>query len=470
MTGALARGRSIRRPHVPSLTAASWILGATAAAGGLNYLYSLGMTGLLRPSHYSVFAAGQAIALVTGTVANTSVPWLLAREISRASDDARARGVVWFAAVLNLVVGLGAGALTLALSAGFADLAVMGWLAGATLSFFVASTGMGWAQGHQRFGLLAVLILAEVAIKVVVGLALVAAGAGPAGAFAAAVIGALAITLVMLRPMWRELKPARAVLGSRRLWRSAAGMGAVQAGVTLISVIDVLFISLRFGATREVAGYQVAATLTRAPLFIALALATAAFPQLARRPGDRALLSGHSQHVLSVLLPLLVVIATLPRPVITAVLPAGYDSAARFLPLTAALSTAYGLLVLQTTVFRADDRARECLVILAGACLTSLACMAVGSTFGPYGLACGALVGALLAVGAFAVQIERRWHGAQRVNMRPLLIWVAVAVALVFARAMPWLWLCLAGAVALQTVRAALSAPDRPMRLGTLEQ
>lgn len=470
MTQVLESGRAGRPLGWPSFSATSWVLLGTSGAGALNYLYALSMTALLAPSKYSVFAAGQAILLVTGTVANTSVPWLLAREISRASDSSSIRGVVWFAAILNLVVGVGAAALATALSVGFADFAVIAWLAAATLSFFVASTGMGWAQGHERFGLLAVLIVAEVAIKVAVGLGLVAAGAGAAGAFAAAAVGALVITVAMLRPMWSELSPTQAVIGSRRLWRSAAGMGAVQAGVTLISVIDVLFVSVRFGATREVAGYQVAATLTRAPLFLALALATAAFPQLARRPGARAVLSAHGQHVLAVLLPLLAVLATLPRPVLTAVLPTGYDSAARFLPLTAALSTAYGLVVLQTTVFRADGRVRECLMILAGACLTSVACMAVGATFGVYGMAVGALVGALTAVCALAAQTERRWRGALRLNLTSLLVWPAVAVLLVLARGTPWLWLCLAGVVALQIIRAALTAPDFTMRLGAVEQ
>jgi O-antigen/teichoic acid export membrane protein len=247
-------------------------------------------------------------------------------------------------------------------------------------------------------------------------------------------------------------------------------MGAVQAAVALISVIDVLFITLRFGPTHVVAGYQLAATLTRAPLFLALALATAAFPQLARRPGDRAVLSAHTQHVVAILLPLLAVTATLPGSILKSVLPAGYDSAIGFLPLTATLSTAYGLVVLQTTVFRADGRARECVMILTGACLTSLVCMAVGSLFGVYGLVAGALLGALCAVCALAIQTERRWRGAQRLDVRPLLAWPAVAVVLVFARQAPWLWVALASVVALQIVRSALNAPDRAVPVGALEQ
>jgi O-antigen/teichoic acid export membrane protein len=444
----------------PRLSRASWILIGSVAAGGLNYVYALAMTALLAPSEYSTFAGGQAIMLITGTVANTSVPWLLAREISLASDRSRVRTVVWFAVMLNFAVGIGATALTVGLAAGFADLATAAWLGAATLSFFMASTGMGWALGHERLGLLAGLIVAEVAIKAALGLVLVAAGAGPAGAFAATLVGAVAITIYMLVPMRADLQPS-ATLGSRYLWRSAAGMGGVQAAVTLLSVIDVLFVSLRFGGTRTAAGYQVAATLTRAPLFLALAFATAAFPRLARRPGDRAVLSAHTQHVLGVLVPLLAVIATLPGPVLTALLPHGYESAVRFVPLTAALSTAYGLVVLQTTIFRADGRTRECLWILGGACAVSLAGMAIGSTIGVYWLAVGALIGAITAVVALAVQTERRWRGAQRPELRPLLLWPAVCAVLIFARPVPWLWLCLAGAVSVQIVRAALASPER---------
>ncbi len=446
------------------LSPASWILIGSVAAGGLNYMYALAMTALLAPPEYSTFAGGQAIMLITGTVANTSVPWLLAREISRARERSEVRTVVWFAVMLNFAVGIGAAALTVGLAAGFADVATVAWLGAATLSFFVASTGMGWALGRERLVLLAGLIVAEVAIKAALGLALVAAGAGPAGAFAATMGGALAITIYMLVVMRGDLRP-RIALGSRRLWRSAVGMGGVQAAVTLLSVIDVLFVSLRFGGTRTAASYQVAATLTRAPLFLALAFATAAFPRLARRPGDREVLSAHTKHVLGVLVPLLAVIATLPGPVLTALLPRDYVGAARFLPLTAAISTCYGLVVLQTTVFRADGRTRECLLTLAGACAVSLAGMAVGATFGVYWLAVGALMGAITAVVALAVQTERRWRGAQRPDLRTLLPWPAVCAVLVVTRPVPWLWLCLAGVVGVQIVRAALASPDRATAL-----
>ena len=446
------------------LSPASWILIGSVAAGGLNYVYALAMTALLAPPEYSIFAGGQAITVITGTVANTSVPWLLAREISLARDRSQVRTVVWFAVILNLAIGVGAAALTVGLAADFADLATVTWLAAATLIVFVASTGMGWALGRERLGLLAALIVAEVAIKVVLGLALVAAGAGPAGAFAATLGGALAITIYMLVPMRADLRP-RIALGSRYLWRSAVGMGGVQAAVTLLSVIDVLFVSLRFGGTRTAAEYQVSATLTRAPLFLALAFATAAFPKLARRAGDRAVLSAHTRHVLGVLVPLLIVMATLPDPILAALLPRDYEGAVRFLPLTAALSTCYGLVAFQTTVFRADGRARECMSILAGACALSLAAMALGATIDVYWLAVGALVGAVTAVAALAVRTERRWSGAQRPELRMLLLWPALCAVLIVTRPVPWLWLCLAGVVSVQIVCAALASPDRAAAL-----
>ena len=105
----------------PRLAPASWILIGSVAAGGLNYMYTLGMTALMAPPDYSIFAGGQAIMLITGTVANTSVPWLLAREISIARERSQVRTVVWFAVMLNFAVGVGAGALTVGLAAGFAD-------------------------------------------------------------------------------------------------------------------------------------------------------------------------------------------------------------------------------------------------------------------------------------------------------------------------------------------------------------
>jgi uncharacterized membrane protein YhaH (DUF805 family) len=91
--------------------------------------------------------------------------------------------------------------------------------------------------------------------------------------------------------------------------------------------------------------------------------------------------------------------------------------------------------------------------------------MAVGATFGVYWLAVGALVGAVTAVGALAVQTERRWRGAQRPGLRTLLIWPVVCAVLILTRPLPWLWLCLASVVAVQIVRAALASPDRATAL-----
>jgi O-antigen/teichoic acid export membrane protein len=236
-------------------------------------------------------------------------------------------------------------------------------------------------------------------------------------------------------------------------------MGLVQAGVAVLSVIDILFVSLRFGTTAQAARYQLSANLTRVPLFLALAFATAAFPSFARRPGDRATLSGHSERTLSVLLPILALLTTVPGSVLRIVLPASYAGAAHFLAVTAAISTIYGLVILQTTLFRAAARVRTCLLCLAFGIVVAVACMAALSRFGILGAGIGALIGATATLAALGVQTERLWPGAHRPGLRPLILWPCVTVVLVLLRGIPWLWAAVAVIVVAEVIRAALRAP-----------
>jgi hypothetical protein len=239
-------------------------------------------------------------------------------------------------------------------------------------------------------------------------------------------------------------------------------MGAVQAGVTLLSVIDVLFVSLHFGATRAAAQYQVSATLTRFPLFIAIAMATAVFPTLAQRPGDRAVLSAHLEHLLLVLVPILLLVASVPAAVIHAVLPTAYGHAVKFFPLTAGISTVCGVVLFQTTVFRATGVGESCLQSLGTGIAVAVVCMSGGAVGGIFDAGLGALAGALAAATSLALRTEKRWPGAQRPSLSKLGLWLFVGALLVAARSLTALWIAIAIAAGLATVRVPLSFPEVP--------
>jgi O-antigen/teichoic acid export membrane protein len=432
-----------------------WILVGTVCAGLLNYLFGLAMVGLFRPAQYSVFASANALLLVMGTVANAAVPWLLAREIAKRREGQADQGAVWAALVLNLVEGAIAGAIAFVIALTFAGENVAAWVGAATLGFFVASTGMGWALGHERFALLAGLVVAEVVVRIACATLLVALGFGPAGAYIGAVLGAAVIFVAMLPAMWHELRPRRGGLDTD-VWRTALGTASVQALVTALSVADVLFVSLRFKTGPMTASYQVAATLARTPLFVALAFATESFPALARRPGDPRLLSSGLERILGVLGPVTVIVMTVPQFAIVHLLPAGYHSIGTFLPIVALIGAGYSLVIVQSAPLRAAGHVGVCLGALAAGLTASLACMFVGSMSGISGMAVGAAAGAWVTVAALALVTERAWPGAARPELRPVALWIGAGVVLFLCRGVPELWLVGAAVAGTAVLRAAL--------------
>ena len=165
------------------------IVMATVLSGVLNYSYTLVLTHLLPTRSYSAFSSTLAILLVAGTVANAAVPWVLAQELGRSETEVDERRLFTAGLTLNTLLGLAAAGVGVVLAIGFLSGPSLFALAAGAFGFFVASTGMGWALGHSRYKLLATLVVAEVAVKVVAGIVLVSHGAGVFGAIGGGCIG-----------------------------------------------------------------------------------------------------------------------------------------------------------------------------------------------------------------------------------------------------------------------------------------
>ena len=69
--------------------AEAWVTAGTVGAAALNYAFTLLLTLLLSGDDFAIFAAGQALLLVAGTVAAAGVPWVLAQAIARNGLDPR---------------------------------------------------------------------------------------------------------------------------------------------------------------------------------------------------------------------------------------------------------------------------------------------------------------------------------------------------------------------------------------------
>ena len=437
----------------------------TLSVGALNYAYSLLLTRLLLPGAFAVFAAGQALLLTAGTIATCTVPWVLARRLSQAGDDrVERRAAVSFALLLNLALGTVAALACGLLALGFAGRGVAAAVALSALLVFLATTVNGWLQGDRRFGTLSRLRVLEVVVKGVVGVALVAGGAQAGGALLAFAVGAGAVLLLGLPMLRHDLRPSLASLGSSGLWRSTGGVAAVQGLVAVLVSLDVVLVAVLPVADGPAGSYQAVNVLARVPLFLAGAVAVVAFPLFARtEPGPLA--RGSLRTYAQVVLPLVVVLLTLPAGLLGLLFPSGYShvtTLVRVLPVAGAL---LGLVHLVTTFFQATGQYRTSvrlqLVGLVAAVAGVLGGYAAG---GILGLAVGSVAGPGLTAALLLRQAGRTWPGCLvRADWRlgPALLLLALLSLL---REVPVLWLAVAAVVGGSAARRLLrpAAPDAP--------
>jgi O-antigen/teichoic acid export membrane protein len=461
LTVTTARGRRRAAP-VSRVGADAWVTIGTVGAAALNYVYTLALTLLLPGDQFAILVAAQALLLVAGTVASSGVPWVMAGAIARAPGQPGG-ALVRFAVRANVVQGIVAAIVVGVLARGFADAVQIGLIAVATVSVFVATVSMGWAQGRQRFQLLAWLTMGEVAAKVVVGTVLVLLGAEAAGAIAGALGGALAVMAVGLVVMREDLRaPRDTARAGATLVRGAAAMAALQAIVTGAAVIDAVLVVALVPAGSDVTSYTLAALLGRAPMFLGIALSTSVFPALSAAPDDHALVRGSLRRLTGLILPLIAVGATVPSVVLTSVLPDDYAAAHTYLGYTIVVGGGYAIATLQVGWFKAVGAYGVALRRLVVGGVIAVASIVVGAeTADVTGLAIGACVGAIVMVALLAQGAGRRWPGAQRPDRGSVLLGVGAAAVLIAAGAVPVLWVLLAAAIlAFASWRSLLRVED----------
>lgn len=155
---------------------------------------------------------------------------------------------------------------------------------GLGLPFYLAqAVYRGAAQGRLRFGRLSASFLLEVAVRLVLSVALVAAGAGVTGAATG-----LSLSFVAC---WFHLRPERAVTPAavvippttrRAVFATAGPAMILLVGQIVVNNGDVLIVKSRFDA--ETAGtYAAVALVGRAVFFCTWAVVTTLFPAAARQ-------------------------------------------------------------------------------------------------------------------------------------------------------------------------------------------
>ena len=433
-----------QRDETIAIRGARWITVAFVVVGALNYGYALVLTRLLNVAAYSRFGAGQGLLLWAATVANVSVPWVLAQSLARARSAAARDAAVMFAMMAATCCGLIAAVVIGLIGTRFASASATLALAASAFAVFLVTPTMGWLQGHGRMRTLSAVTVLESLVKIVSGLLLAtAAGLADTGALAGFGIGALPL-LAWWPPVPRASRHVwRASLANRDLWHRALGIAGVQGLVTLLTAIDVVLVTLLPASRDTSASYQASAAVSRVPLFVASAVGTAFFPSLSKRAAGGNLANQAMRMYATVALPLTAILVTVPAPVLAVVFPPQYAAMATLLKFTALAGLAVGGINLLTTFFQAVDD-YSCLWWQGAGLIGYVAALLAGWWAGGVtGLAIGSAVASWVAVALVAGwYLHRRGHGVfARIGLLEPVIATGVLIGLRFV---PVAWLAAA--------------------------
>ncbi|HEV3497228.1 MAG TPA: hypothetical protein VHA34_12850 [Actinomycetes bacterium] len=321
-----------------------------------NYAFNVVMAFLLGPEAYGALAALLAVVLV-GSVPGLALQAVVARRTALATGaglGAAWPGVGW------LVGRAGLGLALLCVLAGPAlvlflhlDSAVpVVWLALALAPTPLLFAVQGLLQGRERFGALAAVMVAGAAVKLAIGMALVAAGLGLGGAMAGGAAGALLASLAGLRLAAPAPARDRPVVAGPATgpavgwWREVGTATTGLLGLFLLANVDVLL--ARHYLDRAAAGrYALGAVVAKIAFWAPQFVVTVIFPRLVGATDPRRQLGG-SALLIAGFGGLLAGVLSLADRVglVVPVLGGGYAGLGPLLPLFAALGTALALVQL----------------------------------------------------------------------------------------------------------------------------
>ena len=454
-----------RREESVAAHGARWYIAATMALGFFNYLYALLLTHLLSVTSYSRFTAGQGLILWASTVATVGVPWMLAQALARARSDNERNSATRFAKLVSAGSGISAAIVTGGIATAFASTATAVVLAISTFIIFLGTTTTGWLQGNERMRTLSILNLVENLLKNGAGVVLVmVAGLQDTGALAAFGIGGIAMLVLWPRTPRSPGERWLDALSGSGLWGRAGRIAAAQGLVASFVAIDVVLVAILPGNRVLAASYQASASVSRIPLFIAGAVATAFFPSLSRRSTGGVIAARAMRMYAAAALPLVVVLATVPAPLLTAVFPAKYGAMAMLLRYTALTGLAAGGISLVTAFFQAADD-YSCMWWLGGGLAGYVGGLMLGwRVDGIVGLAAGGAASAMVALTLMIYRLVRR-QGSRVLVWVPLVEPVVATAVLVVLRPHVLLWLVAATVVGVRAAVRFLRPGARHARL-----
>jgi O-antigen/teichoic acid export membrane protein len=350
------------------------LLATFGGASTLNYAFGLAMGWLLAPGDYGLLAFAQAWLLVGGMVLNWGFTWSLARAVAKANDlherDALVRGSL----LANFAVATAIGAVLVALfAAGPLRGGFEGWPVAVVVALclpFISlvATATGCAQGSERFGITAWLVLTEVSCKMLSGVALVLLGFGADGAIAGFLVGAVCAAALGFRKLTHSIGVRlRGSLSVPDVGMSVAMFGALL-GLSMLLNLDLVGLKLLSHERTLVGYYQAGVVLSNAPYYLVVStILPVFFVQLARHENVSATQKKLGETLglaAALILPLEIVLMAFPEQALTTVFPDVYAAGAPALRILAIGNTLLILAAIFSAAFQAVGRAKVPALIL----------------------------------------------------------------------------------------------------------
>ncbi|GAA1574133.1 hypothetical protein GCM10009827_115020 [Dactylosporangium maewongense] len=419
----------------------------------LNYSLGVALAWMLTPSQFGSVSVLQNVQFLCSALLSAGFPWALTGVIAQADGrlgvDAAYRaalvGNLGFGALLALVF-VGA-QITRGVVPGI-SVATAAVIAATIAIASVSTTLQGALHGERRFDGLGFMQTTGIGMKVALTLMLVslmplriggAAVGFLGGAIAAAVVGAWAL---------RDRLPRPGPIAWRATTSRAVSMGIATSAVSLILTTDVVALSLigqRHGVSAgDIAVYQAAAVLARAPYFVAETLSSAVFPFIAKAETAAAVRSwflAAYRWVPLALVPLQLILLVAPETALALFFPAPYERGADLLRIlavgTLGLLTADMLLkTLYARGLTASLARRVPIALMVEAVALAVAVPRWGTTGAAVAFAVGSWTGAIVLGQLFVSHYGTSWP-SRRVALRYPLTLAPLVVLLAAADVVP---------------------------------
>ena len=382
------RGRiSLRRPTLPleTLRQGTWLFITTVVSGGLSYLANAAVGRMLPPSDYSVYTSMLSLTLMLGAV-TAVVQTVTTNHVARlrAAGQMEDVGALLLYLLRRLLpwgtFGMGLLWLLARPMAGVLRLpsALPVWVMATVLVPIVALPVLqGGLRGLERFGAFGINVVGLASLRLGIGVGLILAGWGAAGAVASlplSQLGAVVLASVWLAGVLRSRSRAfRPDLSGILSYTSYAAVGLFA--FTALTNMDVVIVKSRF-APEEAGLYSAISTIGKITLYLPLAAATLLLPKVAA-------LNAHRERTVHLLHMTLWVVGGLcgmvtlafflfPSSIVQLLFGAGYLTWASLLGPYGLVMTLYSLCNVRLAYYLAVEDRRYSYVLLCGAIVQAM--------------------------------------------------------------------------------------------------